>query len=96
MYSVPIEVVVRIYTRVQILEINYTNYRTVRKWCTKQFGASVSKEAKDAGRPWYAKRRWIHIQRDSGLGQVQELVQESAFYFRDPAHATMFQLVWAK
>lgn len=84
------EMGMKIYTRVQTLEINYTNYRTVRKWCTDQFGASGSKEAKDAGRPWYAKRRWVTILR--GYGQVQE----ATFYFRNPAHATMFNLVWAK
>ena len=83
---------VRIYTRVKIPQLNYSSYRALRKWCKEQFGTSKSTEAKDAGRPWYATRCWVHILQDSGYGQVQQ----ASFYFRNPAHATMFQLVWSK
>ena len=59
-------------------------YYAARKWCANTVGVSDSKAAKDPGRPWYAKRQWVHG------------CQESRFYFRNPADATMFQLTWAK
>lgn len=82
--------VMTIYTKVKILELNYTDYQTVRKWCIKQFGPSKWTGA--GTRPWYAKRRQVHRLRDSGYSAFQE----SAFHFRNPAHATMFALTWAK
>jgi hypothetical protein len=79
-----------IYTKVKILETDYANYWYARKWCIKQFGPSKWTGA--GTRPWYAKHRWVHRLRPSGYGQVQE----AAFHFRDPAHATVFALTWAK
>jgi len=75
----------RIYTKVTLPWL-YRNkeYYAARKWCANTIGASNSRSAKNAARPWYAKRQWAHG------------CQESLFYFRNPAHATMFQLVWAK
>ncbi len=83
----------RIYTKVIIPGL-YKNseYYAARKWCTRNIGASNSKEAKGAARPWYAKRQWTY-----NLAQVAlPSSQAPSFYFKNPAHATMFQLVWAK
>ena len=78
----------RTYTKVIVPEL-YKNaeYYAARKWCTRTVGASNSKEAKGTARPWYANRNWP-------IGS--DYYQESRFYFRNPAHATMFQLTWAK
>ena len=83
----------RIYTKVVIPGL-YKNseYYAARKWCTKTIGASNSREAKGAARPWYANRCWVHELTPLGYGWPQE----ASFYFRNPAHATMFTLSWAK
>ena len=82
----------KIYTKVQMLEISYSEYRTMRKWCTSQFGVSDARKAKGADRPWYGKRDWVHVQRESAFLQVPR----SSFYFRNPAYATVFALTWVK
>jgi hypothetical protein len=68
-------------------------YYAARKWCANTVGVSDSRAAKDPGRPWYAKRQWTYMLAPSGFSNH---LQESSFYFRNPADATMFQLVWAK
>jgi hypothetical protein len=84
----------RIYTKVVIPGHNKNaEYYSARKWCTRTIGASNSREAKGSARPWYAKRQWTYMLAPSGFSNH---LQESSFYFRNPAHATMFQLVWAK
>ena len=77
----------KIYTKVIVPEL-YKNseYYAARKWCTKTFGASNSREAKGSARPWYANRHW-----PTGSDHYQE----SRFYFRNPADATAFSLRWA-
>jgi hypothetical protein len=81
----------RTYTKV-IVPGHHKNaeYYAARKWCTRTLGASDSRSAKGAGRPWYAHRCWVYRPMRSGN------FMESSFYFRNPAHATMFQLTWAK
>jgi hypothetical protein len=81
----------KIYTKV-VLPNLYKNseYYAARKWCTKTIGASNSREAKGAARPWYANRQWVHTTSKYGNFHAP------SFYFRNPADATMFQLVWAK
>ena len=85
---------VRIYTKVNIAEIRTHSYWAARKWCRDHIGQSNSAEAKNAGRSWYATRQWVYVSQDSYYGYGQ--VQEASFHFRNPAHATMFQLAWAK
>lgn len=80
----------KVYTKVQILEISYSDYRTMRKWCIDQCGPSKWSGA--GTRSWYANRDWVHIQRESGLAQVPR----SSFRFRNPTHATAFALTWLK
>ena len=73
----------RTYTKVVIPGHNKNaEYYAARKWCISTVGAII--KGKGTLRPWYAKRQWVHG------------CQESSFYFRNPAHATMFQLTWAK
>jgi len=85
----------RIYTKV-VMPATGKNaeYYAARKWCTKTIGASNSREAKGASRPWYATRQWVQKLIPSGSGY--EYFLEPSFYFRNPADATMFTLVWAK
>jgi hypothetical protein len=81
------------YTKVVIPGHNKNaEYYAARKWCTRTFGASNSREAKGSARPWYAKREWVQKLTPSGYGHYHE----ASFYFRNPADATMFTLVWAK
>ena len=78
----------RIYTKVIVPELHKNaEYYAARKWCTRTIGASNSRAAKGSARPWYAIRHW-----PTG----SDYWQESRFYFRNPADATMFTLVWAK
>ena len=83
----------RTYTKVIIPGHNKNaEYYAARKWCTQTVGASISHKARGANRPWYARRQWVQKLTPSGYGHFHE----AAFYFRNPAHATMFALVWAK
>jgi len=82
----------KIYTKVVVPE-HYKNaeYYAARKWCTKTFGASNSREAKGAGRPWYANRQWVQKLTASGYGHYHI----ASFYFKNPADATAFSLRWS-
>jgi len=83
----------RIYTKVVVPNLSRNKeYYAARKWCTKTIGASISHKARGANRPWYARRQWVQKLTPSGYGHFHE----ASFYFRNPAHATMFQLTWAK
>lgn len=78
----------KIFTKVFVPNLHKNKeYFAARKWCSENFGVSDSRAAKDPGRPWYATRQWVN-----GPGYMSA----SYFHFRNPAHATMFQLVWAK
>jgi hypothetical protein len=87
----------RTYTKVVIPEL-YKNseYYAARKWCTRTLGASNSKEAKDSARPWYARRQWATNQDSHGFYNHFQVPSLPSFYFRNPADATMFTLVWTK
>lgn len=81
----------RTYTKVIIPGHNENaEYYAARKWCTRTLGAII--KGKGAVRPWYARRCWVQKLTPSGYGYFQE----SSFYFKNPADATMFTLVWAK
>jgi len=81
----------RTYTKVVIPGHNKNaEYYAARKWCTGTIGAII--KGKGTLRPWYARRQWVHELTPLGYGWPQE----ASFYFRNPADATMFTLVWAK
>jgi hypothetical protein len=81
----------RIYTKVVIPGHNKNaEYYAARKWCTRTIGAII--KGKGTLRPWYANRCWVQKLTPSGYGHFHE----ATFYFRNPADATMFTLVWAK
>ena len=83
----------RTYTKVVVPNLSRNKeYYAARKWCTKTIGASNSREAKGAARPWYAKREWTSNQDSHGF---YDHFQVSSFYFRDPADATAFSLRWS-
>ena len=85
----------RTYTKVIIPGHNKNaEYYAARKWCTQTVGASNSREAKGAARPWYAKREWVYKSLPARAGNIHD--HEASFYFKNPADATMFTLVWAK
>lgn len=84
----------RIYTKVIIPGL-YKNadYYAARKWCTRALGASNNRDAKGAARPWYAKREWTYMMNPTDFSNH---FAQASFYFRNPADATMFTLVWEK
>jgi hypothetical protein len=82
----------RIYTAIVTPSLYQdTEYYAARKWCKENFGTSDSRAAKNAGRPWYAKRHWVEKLTPSGYGYFQE----SSFYFKNPTDATLFALRWS-
>jgi hypothetical protein len=84
----------RIYTKVVVPGLyKKSEYFAARKWCTQTIGASISHKARGAARPWYARRQWASNQDSHGF---YNHFQVPSFYFKNPADATMFQLVWAK
>ena len=81
----------RTYTKVVIPGHNKNaEYYAARKWCTRTVGAII--KGKGTLRPWYARRQWVQKLTPSGASDYHE----ASFYFRNPADATMFQLVGAK
>lgn len=82
----------KVYTKVMVHgeDPSWHHYYRLRKWCTANFGPSKIKDQKDYQSPWRAERRSIEFSL-----HYMELPRSSAFYFRDPSHATMFRLVWA-
>ena len=93
------EMGVKTHTKVVAQYIDNTEeYRAARKWCTERFGPSMVHGVKGYQSPWYAYRFWamFHANGDYILGMKDRVAYVSAWHFRDPAHATMFQLVWAK
>ncbi len=81
----------RTYTKVVIPGHNKNaEYYAARKWCTQTIGAII--KGKGTLRPWYARRQWVYRPTGVPAGNFHE----ASFYFRNPADATMFTLVWAK
>lgn len=79
----------RIYTAIVAPSLYQdTEYYAARKWCKENFGTSDSRAAKNAGRPWYAKRHWIN-------GGCAIAKSAASFYFKDPTDATLFALRWS-
>jgi len=84
----------RIYTKVIVPELHKNaEYYAARKWCTRTIGASNSRAAKGSARPWYAKREWTYMMNPTDFSNH---FHKASFYFRNPADATMFTLVWEK
>ena len=80
----------RIYTKVIVPELHKNaEYYAARKWCTRTIGASNSR----AARLWYARREWTYMMNPTNFSNH---FHKASFYFRNPADATMFTLVWAK